>query len=110
MGAEALIEMLKRVELDSLSHELRHTEKNETSQQRKTESLKRLQVVEAFKEAQVHTENRPEWMILKVLLYKSFRSEVANLPPSKGTNGLNSGGITGRTFNIIHSGLFSGCT
>ncbi|MDG1268184.1 MAG: DNA-directed RNA polymerase subunit beta', partial [Candidatus Marinimicrobia bacterium] len=67
MGAEALIEMLKRVELDSLSHELRHKAKNETSQQRKTESLKRLQVVEAFKEAQVHTENRPEWMILKVL-------------------------------------------
>ena len=67
MGAEALIDMLSRVELISLSHELRHKAKTETSQQRKTEALKRLQVVEAFKEAQTHTENRPEWMILKVL-------------------------------------------
>ena len=51
MGAEALIEMLSRVDLISLSHELRHKAKHETSQQRKTESLKRLQVVErAFKE------------------------------------------------------------
>ena len=48
MGAEALIEMLKRVDLNTLSHELRHKAKNETSQQRKTESLKRLQVVESF--------------------------------------------------------------
>tara|TARA_B100000902_G_scaffold398869_1_gene467274 strand:+ start:8164 stop:12507 length:4344 start_codon:yes stop_codon:yes gene_type:complete len=67
MGAEALIEMLKRIDLISLSNELRHSAKNETSQQRKTEALKRLQVVEAFKEAQTHTENRPEWMVLKVL-------------------------------------------
>ena len=41
------------------------------------------------------------------LLYKSFKSDVANLPPSRGTRGLNSGGITGITFIIIHSGLFS---
>ena len=67
MGAEALIEMLSRIDLISLSNELRHKAKHETSQQRKTESLKRLQVVEAFKEAQTHTENRPEWMVLKVL-------------------------------------------
>ena len=40
------------------------------------------------------------------LLYKSLRSEVANLPPSRGTNGLNSGGITGTEVRIIHSGLF----
>ena len=40
------------------------------------------------------------------LLYKSFKSEVANLPPSKGTKGLNSGGITGTVVGIIHSGLF----
>ena len=39
-------------------------------------------------------------------LYKSFKSEVANLPPSKGTRGLKSGGKTGRTSKIIHSGLF----
>ena len=41
------------------------------------------------------------------LLYKSFKSDVANLPPSSGTSGLNSGGITGIAFKIIHSGLFS---
>ena len=40
------------------------------------------------------------------LLYKSLRSDVANLPPSNGTNGLNSGGITGMVVKIIHSGLF----
>ena len=40
------------------------------------------------------------------LLYKSFKSDVANLPPSKGTSGLNSGGITGTDVRIIHSGLF----
>ena len=40
------------------------------------------------------------------LLYKSLRSDVANLPPSNGTKGLNSGGITGTVVNIIHSGLF----
>ena len=67
MGAEALIDMLARLDLDSLSYELRHKAKNETSQQRKTESLKRLQIVEAFREANSHSENKPEWMILKVL-------------------------------------------
>ena len=67
MGAEALIEMLSRLDLDTLSYELRHKSNNETSQQRKTESLKRLQVVEAFREAHTHTENKPEWMIMKVL-------------------------------------------
>ena len=41
------------------------------------------------------------------LLYKSFKSEVANLPPSSGTSGLNSGGMTGIALSIIHSGLFS---
>ena len=45
--------------------------------------------------------------LIITLRYKSFKSEVANLPPSKGTNGRNSGGITGTTFIIIHSGLFS---
>ena len=43
--------------------------------------------------------------LLMTLLYKSFKSEVANLPPSKGTRGLSSGGITGTTSRIIHSGL-----
>ena len=44
--------------------------------------------------------------LLITLRYKSFKSDVANLPPSNGTNGLNSGGITGTEVNIIHSGLF----
>src|SRR5210317_1494955 len=43
--------------------------------------------------------------LLITLLYRSFKSEVANLPPSNGTNGLNSGGITGTTVKIIHSGF-----
>ena len=43
--------------------------------------------------------------LLITLRYKSFRSDVANLPPSSGTKGLNSGGITGITFKIIHSGF-----
>ena len=45
--------------------------------------------------------------LIITLLYKSFKSEVANLPPSRGTSGLSSGGITGMAFKIIHSGLFS---
>ena len=44
--------------------------------------------------------------LLITLLYKSFKSEVANLPPSSGTNGLKSGGNIGKTSSIIHSGLF----
>ncbi|CAI8354840.1 MAG: Uncharacterised protein [Flavobacteriaceae bacterium] len=47
--------------------------------------------------------------LIITLLYKSFKSEVANLPPSNGTKGLNSGGITGMAFIIIHSGKFSLC-
>ena len=67
MGAECLIEILKRIDLDALSYELRHKANNETSKQRKTEALKRLQVVEAFRDANKNRENRPEWMILKVV-------------------------------------------
>ncbi|GAP72848.1 DNA-directed RNA polymerase subunit beta' [Candidatus Symbiothrix dinenymphae] len=65
MGAEALYELLTRLDLDSLSYELRHKASNDTSQQRKTEALKRLQVVESFRAAK--DKNRPEWMIMKVL-------------------------------------------
>ena len=43
--------------------------------------------------------------LLITLLYKSFKSEVAKRPPSRGTRGLRSGGNIGRTFIIIHSGL-----
>ena len=67
MGAECLIELLQRIDLESLSYELRHKANNETSKQRKTEALKRLQVVEAFKDANSRKENRPEWMIMKVI-------------------------------------------
>lgn len=67
MGAECLIDLLQRVDLDALSYELRHKANNETSKQRKTEALKRLQVVEALREANVNRENKPEWMIMKVI-------------------------------------------
>ena len=67
MGAECLIELLSRIDLDDLSYELRHKANNETSKQRKTEALKRLQVVESLREGNLNKENRPEWMILKVI-------------------------------------------
>ncbi len=67
MGAECLIEILRRIDLDALSYELRHKANNETSKQRKTEALKRLQVVESLRDANKNRENRPEWMILKVV-------------------------------------------
>ena len=67
MGAECLIEILKRIDLDELSYQLRHKANNETSKQRKTEALKRLQVVESLRDANKNRENRPEWMILKVV-------------------------------------------
>ncbi|MGB4292900.1 MAG: DNA-directed RNA polymerase subunit beta' [Bacteroidales bacterium] len=65
MGGEALYKLLSRLDLDELSYSLRHKASIETSQQRKSEALKRLQVVEAFRESK-HV-NRPEWMIIKVL-------------------------------------------
>lgn len=67
MGAECLIELLSRIDLDQLSYDLRHKANTETSKQRKTEALKRLQVVEALRESQENRENRPEWMIMKVV-------------------------------------------
>ena len=67
MGAEALFELLKRLDLDKLSFELRDKASKETSQQRKNEALKRLQVVESFRSANTHIVNRPEWMIVKVV-------------------------------------------
>lgn len=67
MGAECLIDLLSRIDLEQLSYELRHKAHTETSKQRKTEALKRLQVVEALRESQNNRENRPEWMIMKVI-------------------------------------------
>jgi len=65
MGAEALYRLLERLDLDELSYELRHKADNESSQQRKSEALKRLQVVESFRTSK--GVNRPEWMIVKVV-------------------------------------------
>ncbi|CDN31387.1 DNA-directed RNA polymerase beta' subunit [Mucinivorans hirudinis] len=65
MGAEAIYEMIQKVDLDALSYSLRHKANTETSQQRKAEALKRLYVVEAFRESREI--NKPEWMIMKVL-------------------------------------------
>lgn len=65
MGAEIIYDLLSKLDLDSLSYELRHKTETETSQQRKTDALKRLSVIEAFREAK--DINRPEWMIMKVI-------------------------------------------
>jgi DNA-directed RNA polymerase subunit beta' len=67
MGAEGLHDLLARLDLDDLSYTLRDKANNETSQQRKAEALKRLQVVEAFRDARNRIENRPEWMVVKVV-------------------------------------------
>ena len=67
MGAECLIELLSRIDLEELSFELRHKANTETSKQRKTEALKRLQVVEALRDGNQNRENRPEWMIMKAI-------------------------------------------
>jgi DNA-directed RNA polymerase subunit beta' len=65
MGAEALFQILSKIDLDDLSFTLRHKANTETSQQRKNEALKRLQVVEAFRASK--NINRPEWMIVRVV-------------------------------------------
>jgi DNA-directed RNA polymerase subunit beta' len=65
MGADALYKLLSRLDLDNMSYDLRHKANTETSQQRKNEALKRLQVVEAFRASKGI--NRPEWMIVKVV-------------------------------------------
>ncbi|MDG1777922.1 MAG: DNA-directed RNA polymerase subunit beta' [Flavobacteriaceae bacterium] len=67
MGADCLIELLSRINLEELSFELRHKANTETSKQRKTEALKRLQVVEALKDGNQNRENKPEWMIMKAI-------------------------------------------
>jgi DNA-directed RNA polymerase subunit beta' len=67
MGAEALEMLLARTKLDELSYDLRHQAATDTSQQRKAEALKRLRVVEAFRDARTRIENRPEWMIIRMV-------------------------------------------
>ena len=65
MGAEAIYDLLSRLDLDALSYELRHRAGSDASQQRKTEALKRLQVVESFRASRGR--NKPEWMILRIV-------------------------------------------
>ena len=67
MGADAVYDLLSRLDLDKESYMLRDKANSETAMQRKQEALKRLQVFEAFREANTHMENRPEWMIVKVV-------------------------------------------
>ncbi len=67
MGAEAVYELLQQLDLDSLSYELRDRANTDSSQQRKNEALKRLQVVEAFRSSVEKGINRPEWMIMKII-------------------------------------------
>jgi DNA-directed RNA polymerase subunit beta' len=65
MGAEAILDLLKQIDLDKLSYELRDRANSDSSQMRKTEALKRLQVVEAFRSSK--DVNKPEWMIMKII-------------------------------------------
>jgi len=67
MGAEAVHDLLAIIDLDSMSYELRHNAANETSQQRKSEALQRLRVIESFREGLVEHENKPEWAVIKYL-------------------------------------------
>ena len=67
MGAEAVHDMLQRIDLDQLSFDLRNTAATETSQQRKADALKRLSVVEAFRDANTRITNRPEWMVMQYI-------------------------------------------
>ena len=65
MGADAIYDLLSRLDLDALSYELRHRAGNDASQQRKNEALKRLQVVESFRISRGR--NKPEWMVVKIV-------------------------------------------
>ncbi|MEE6186003.1 DNA-directed RNA polymerase subunit beta' [Mycovorax composti] len=67
MGAEAIHDLLQRIDLDQLSFDLRNAAATETSQQRKADALKRLSVVEAFRDANSRITNRPEWMVMQYI-------------------------------------------
>ena len=67
MGADAVHDLLGLLDLDTLSFTLRDAAANETSQQRKADALKRLSVVESFREAKTHIANQPEWMVMKYI-------------------------------------------
>ena len=82
MGAGALQMLLSRVQLDELSFELRHQAANDTSQQRRAEALKRLRIVEAFREARGRIENKPEWMVMRII--PVIPAELRPLVPLEG--------------------------
>src|SRR6266404_630367 len=67
MGAEAVHDLLARIDLDQLSFDLRNAAATETSQQHKADALKRLSVVEAFRDANTRITNRPEWMVMQYI-------------------------------------------
>ncbi|TAH03294.1 MAG: DNA-directed RNA polymerase subunit beta', partial [Sphingobacteriales bacterium] len=67
MGAEAVHDLLARIDLDGLSFSLRNAAATETSQQRKADALKRLSVVESFRDANLRIQNRPEWMVMQYI-------------------------------------------
>src|SRR5918995_1834917 len=67
MGAEAVHDMLQRIDLDQLSFDLRNAAATETSQQRKADALKRLSVVESFRDAQTRISNQPQWMVMQYI-------------------------------------------
>ncbi|MBE7173055.1 MAG: DNA-directed RNA polymerase subunit beta' [Williamsia sp.] len=67
MGAEAVHDLLQRIDLDQLSFDLRNAAATETSQQRKADALKRLSVVESFRDANSRITNRPEWMVMQYI-------------------------------------------
>ncbi|MFN7424471.1 MAG: DNA-directed RNA polymerase subunit beta', partial [Chitinophagales bacterium] len=67
MGGEAIRDLLTSINLDDLSYDLRNQAQTESSRQRKQEALKRLSVVEAFREANTRIENRPEWTVISLL-------------------------------------------
>ncbi|MEO5999270.1 MAG: DNA-directed RNA polymerase subunit beta', partial [Chitinophagaceae bacterium] len=67
MGAEAVHDLLQRIDLDQLSFDLRNAAATETSQQRKADALKRLSVVESFRDANTRITNRPEWMVMQYI-------------------------------------------
>jgi hypothetical protein len=109
MGAEAIKELLKRVSVDKLAVELREKMRTENSVQKKLKFAKRLKVVDSFRMMTSGALSSINFLRrlfrLMTRRYRSFRSEVANRPPSSGTSGRSSGGITGTTSRIIHSGL-----
>ncbi len=82
MGAEAVNDLLARIDLDQLSFDLRNAAANETSQQRKADALKRLNVVEAFRDANLRITNRPEWMVMQYI--PVIPSELRPLVPLDG--------------------------